>query len=97
MNCRCSSARRFDSFQRAISLRTTLPKVWHLAAARESVNRSIASAYRLAAEGIRNAVECLTKAGHEVCGCGVLVGTGMPPLEHRRNTRSSRSHAPSGG
>ena len=47
-------------------------------AARESVNRSIASAYRLAAEGIRDAVECLTKAGHEVCGCGVLVGTGMP-------------------
>ena len=48
------------------------------AAARESVSRSIASAYRLATEGIRKAAEFLTKAGHEVCGCGVLVGTGMP-------------------
>jgi len=48
------------------------------AAARESVSRSIASAYRLAGEGIRGVVECLNKTGHEVCGCGVLVGTDMP-------------------
>ena len=48
------------------------------AAARESVNRSIASAYLLAAEAIRNTAELLTKAGYEVCGCGVLVGRGMP-------------------
>jgi hypothetical protein len=48
------------------------------AAARESVSRSIAAAHRLAAEGIRNATELLTKAGHEVCGCGVLIGSGMP-------------------
>jgi hypothetical protein len=48
------------------------------AAARESVNRSIASAHRLAAEAIRNTVELLIKAGHEVRGCGVLVGRGMP-------------------
>jgi hypothetical protein len=49
------------------------------AAAQESVARSIASAHRLAEEGIRNAVEALAGAGHEVCGCGVLVGGGMPP------------------
>ena len=48
------------------------------AAARESVNRSIASAHHLAAEAIRSAADLLTKAGHDVCGCGVLVGSGMP-------------------
>lgn len=48
-------------------------------AARKSVSRSIASAHHLAADGIRNAAERLTKAGHEVCGCGILMGTGMPP------------------
>jgi len=46
--------------------------------ARESVKRSIASAHRLAASGIREAAQRLTAAGHEVCGCAVLVGTGMP-------------------
>jgi hypothetical protein len=49
------------------------------AAARKRVDRSIAAAHRLAEEGIRNAIETLTGAGHEVCGCGVLVGADMPP------------------
>jgi hypothetical protein len=48
------------------------------AAARERVSRSIASAHRLAAAGIRDAAERLAAAGHFVCACGVLVGTGMP-------------------
>ncbi len=48
-------------------------------AARQSVDRSIASAHRLAEEGIRGAAVALEQAGHEVCGCGVLVGPGMPP------------------
>src|SRR2546422_5053230 len=46
--------------------------------ARESVTRSIASAHRLAASGIREAAQRLTAAGYEGCGCAVLVGTGMP-------------------
>jgi hypothetical protein len=46
--------------------------------ARQSVERSIAAAHRLATSGIRDAVQRSTKAGHEVRGCGVLVGTGMP-------------------
>jgi len=46
--------------------------------ARESVRRSIAAAHGLAASGIRNAAERLAAAGHAPCGCGVLVGTGMP-------------------
>ena len=49
------------------------------AAARERVGRSIASAHGLAEQGLRNVVAKLAKTGHEVCGCGVLVGTGMPP------------------
>jgi len=48
------------------------------AEARESVRRSIASAHGLAASGVRKAAERLADAGHEPCGCGVLVGTGMP-------------------
>jgi len=48
------------------------------AAARESVQQSIAVAHRLAASGIGDAVRRLAGEGHEVCGCGVLVGTGMP-------------------
>jgi hypothetical protein len=48
-------------------------------AARKSVARSIASAHRLAEGGIRNAIQALADAGHEICGCGVLVGGGMPP------------------
>ncbi len=46
--------------------------------ARESVRRSIASAHRLATSGIREAARRFTDAGHELCGCAVLVGTGMP-------------------
>jgi hypothetical protein len=49
------------------------------AAAHERVKRSIAAAHRLAAEGIGGAAERLVSAGHAVCGCGVLVGAGMPP------------------
>ena len=49
------------------------------AAAQKSVAQSVASAHRLAEKGIRNAIEALAGAGHEVCGCGVLVGGGMPP------------------
>ena len=46
--------------------------------ARESVKRSIADAHHLAASGIREATRRFTQAGHELCGCAVLVGTGMP-------------------
>ena len=46
--------------------------------ARESVRRSIADAHRLAASGIREAARRIAKAGHELSGCAVLVGTGMP-------------------
>ena len=48
------------------------------AQARESVRRSIESAQRLATLGIRGAVRRFKDAGHELCGCAVLVGTGMP-------------------
>lgn len=48
------------------------------AAAEEGVRRSIAAAHRLAAEGIGRVIAELTSSGHEVCGCGVLVGPGMP-------------------
>jgi hypothetical protein len=46
--------------------------------ARESVKRGIAEAHRLAASGIREAARRLADAGHELCGCAVLAGTGMP-------------------
>lgn len=46
--------------------------------ARASVRRSIASAHRLATSGIREAERRFTDAGHELYGCAVLVGTGMP-------------------
>jgi hypothetical protein len=46
--------------------------------ARQSVRQSIASAQRLATSGIREAARRLIEAGHQLCGCGVLVGTGMP-------------------
>jgi hypothetical protein len=48
------------------------------AEARDSVRRSIASAHRLATSGIRAAAQRFAEAGHELCGCAVLVGTGMP-------------------
>ncbi len=46
--------------------------------ARSFVKRSIASAHRLAASGIREAARRCVEAGHELSGCAVLVGTGMP-------------------
>jgi hypothetical protein len=46
--------------------------------ARESVRRSIEAAHRLATSGIREAVQRFAESGHELCGCAVLVGTGMP-------------------
>jgi len=46
--------------------------------ARESVGRSIASAHRLATSGIREAARRVAEAGHQLCGCAVLVGTGVP-------------------
>ena len=49
------------------------------AAAQESVARSVASAHRLAEDGIRNTIEVLAGVGHEICGCGLLVGGVMPP------------------
>src|SRR6185369_11866880 len=48
------------------------------AAAQQRVERSIAAAHRLAEEGIRRAAEALAGAGHDICGCGVLIGPGMP-------------------
>jgi hypothetical protein len=48
------------------------------AGARESVRSSIASAHRLAISGIREAARRLAESGHELRGCAVLVGTGMP-------------------
>ena len=46
--------------------------------ARESVRRSITDAHRLAASGLREAARRVAEAGHELSGCAVLVGTGMP-------------------
>jgi len=37
-----------------------------------------AEAHRLATSGIREAARRVAEAGHELCGCAVLVGTGMP-------------------
>lgn len=47
-------------------------------AARKYVKGSIARAQRLATAAIRGAVKRCERAGHEVAGCGILVGTGMP-------------------
>lgn len=46
--------------------------------ARASVKRDIDDANRLAAGGIRDAANRIAKAGHQVCGCAVLVGPGLP-------------------
>jgi hypothetical protein len=43
-----------------------------------SLDESVAAAHRLAETGIRDLVVRLRAAGHEVCGCGVLTGGGMP-------------------
>jgi hypothetical protein len=48
------------------------------AEARESVRRSIASAQRLATSSIQGAARRVAEAGHDLCGCAVLVGSGMP-------------------
>ena len=45
---------------------------------RESVERDIATAHALAAEGVGKAAARLRRAGFLVCGCGVLIGPGMP-------------------
>lgn len=43
-----------------------------------SVDRDVASARRLAQSGIRDVVDRLRGAGHNVCACGVLIGGDMP-------------------
>ena len=48
------------------------------AKARQSVERDIATAHALAADGIGKAATRLRKAGFDVGGCGVLIGPGMP-------------------
>jgi hypothetical protein len=48
------------------------------AAARESVARDIAAAQQLAAAGIRAVAKRINDAGHDLLGCAVLVGPGMP-------------------
>jgi hypothetical protein len=47
-------------------------------AARRYVRESIARAQHLATQAVRSAAERCTEAGHELCGCAVLIGTGMP-------------------
>jgi hypothetical protein len=48
------------------------------AKARQSVERDIATAHALAADGIGNVASRLRNAGFDVRGCGVLIGPGMP-------------------
>jgi hypothetical protein len=47
--------------------------------AERSVRRDVSVAHRLAASGIRVAVNRLSKGDDRVCGCGVLVGPALPP------------------
>ena len=47
-------------------------------AARQHIKRSIATAQRMASTAIRSAAKRCADAQHQVCGCGVLVGPGMP-------------------
>jgi hypothetical protein len=42
------------------------------------VRRCVADSQRMAREAIGEAIRRLGAAGHEVAGCGVLVGAGMP-------------------
>src|SRR5690348_6231406 len=42
------------------------------------VSGSLARAQNLARTAVRDAVKYCVDAGHELCGCAVLVGTGMP-------------------
>ena len=46
--------------------------------ARAVVARGIASAQQLSEAALRSACERCDAAGHVLCGCAVLVGTGMP-------------------
>jgi hypothetical protein len=48
------------------------------AEAREIAERGVASVRRAAPGAMKDAVKRCTDAGHEVCGCAVLVGSGMP-------------------
>jgi hypothetical protein len=47
-------------------------------AAHKYVKGSIARAQRLATSAVQDAARRCVEAGHELCGCAVLVGTGMP-------------------
>ena len=47
-------------------------------AAGTHVRESIARAQDLATRAVRSAAKRCAEAGHELCGCAVLVGTGMP-------------------
>ena len=49
------------------------------ARAREIAERGVAAVKRTAPKAMREVVQRCAEAGHEVCGCGVLVGTGLPP------------------
>jgi hypothetical protein len=45
---------------------------------RALAERGVASVQRVVPGAIRNAWKRCTDAGHEVCGCAVLIGSGMP-------------------
>jgi hypothetical protein len=47
-------------------------------AANRYVSESIARAQHLATQAVRSAAKRCAEAGHALCGCAVLVGTGMP-------------------
>lgn len=47
-------------------------------AADRHVKGSFERAQRLATSAVRDAAARCAKAGHELCGCAVLIGTGMP-------------------
>jgi len=47
-------------------------------AGRKLVERGIASVNRRVPEAMREAVARAASDGHEVCGCGVLIGSGLP-------------------
>jgi hypothetical protein len=57
---------------------------YHVAAELEAeasasyVSGSLERAQHLALAAIRDSVKYCADAGHEICGCGVLIGTGMP-------------------
>jgi hypothetical protein len=48
-------------------------------AAREIAERGVEVVQREAPRAVRDVVRRCEAAGYTVCGCGVLVGTGMPP------------------